>query len=99
MVVAPKTVADKVLAGMNQYEQAAVNFIKSDQKFMGNDVSVFTCMTGNMSSWEWNWDTKKEAKKAGVDPEDAQYPEEVWRDFRNRLKQETKDIISHEEGC
>jgi hypothetical protein len=99
VVVVAKETADKVLGGMDKYDQSVINFIRKDQTFLGKNVSVFTCMTGNMSSWEWEWDIKKEARKAGITESEAPYVDEVWENFRDRLKKETRDMISHQESC
>lgn len=99
VVVVSKKDADEVINEMNAYEQAVINFIKKNQKFMGKEVSVFTCMSGNMDSWEYCFDSDKEAEKAGIDPDEAPFPVEVWDDFVDKLKEKTTDIIYSEESC
>lgn len=99
VVVAPKKVVDKVLSEMDGYEQAVINFVKQNKTFVGIPVSVLSCMTGNLDSWEYGFDSKKEAKKAGIDPDETPSTYDVWDDFIEKLGKETTDYILNEESC
>lgn len=87
VVIAPKNVVDDVLHKMSTNERAAVEHIKTEDKlFCGKMVSVFQGTEGNSSSWE-DFEFPEE-----ID-EDELCCSEVFIDFTERVKDDTKDVI------
>lgn len=103
VIVAPKAAVDKVLGGLkNDYERAVVKHIMKKEKFLGQSICVFSGATGNYDSWEYNFDASAHDGFVSEDDEDAKddeispYPSDVFDDFCDKLKKETKDVITVE---
>ena len=98
VVIAPKEDVDIVLKSMKEYEQAVINFVKTETNFLNTKINIFSGMTGNYDSWEYGFDFDVEewTEKEGLDPDDFN-TYDVWEKFQEALEKQTKNIIVQEQ--
>lgn len=94
VVVAPTDVVEKILKKMNRYEKEVINYVRKDKdSFMGNKVSVFSCVYGDDDSWTDDFYMSKCEGISGKDGDLTEPAIEVWQRFIKILDKETNEII------